>query len=353
LDSGWRVVLKPTKNTKKKDEDKTLPAFVKGETGPHEPSFVEKQTKAPKQYTEASLLRSMETAGKQVDDEELRDLMKANGIGRPSTRANIIETLFRRKYVQRRKKQLIPTSMGIQLIDTIQNDLLKSAELTGQWEKQLKEIEQGNYKAGQFILDMKRMVSKLVNEVKSAKNVKKISAPTTAAPISKPKAKTAKAKAPTTVVGTTCPKCKKGKLLKGKSYGCSQWKEGCKFRLPLSFMEKKISEKQLIRLLTKGSTVKLKGFKANDKKVDGVLTFNEEFEVTFKLDDSAATTKVPDPIPCPKCKKGTVIRGQQAYGCSRWKEKCDFRFDYAEIKTQAAGKALTKELVWKIINKKT
>lgn len=122
-----------------------LPTFVKGEKGPHEPSFLEKQTKPPNQFTEATLLRAMETAGKQVDDDELRDLMKENGIGRPSTRANIIETLFRRKYIKRNKKQVLPTVTGIQLIDIIRNDLLKSAELTGLWEKQLKDIEKGKY----------------------------------------------------------------------------------------------------------------------------------------------------------------------------------------------------------------
>lgn len=128
---------------KKKEKDE-LPLLKRGK-GPHEPSFLEKETKAPKQYTEATLLRGMETAGKQVDDEEMRDLMKENGIGRPSTRANIIETLFRRQYIERNKKQILPTETGVQLIDIIKNNLLTSAELTGQWEKQLKEIEKGNF----------------------------------------------------------------------------------------------------------------------------------------------------------------------------------------------------------------
>ncbi|NNG10001.1 MAG: DNA topoisomerase 3, partial [Arenibacter sp.] len=144
LKKGWRIVFEAP-DTKEKKETGLLPVFVKGEKGPHEPSFMEKQTKPPKQFTEATLLRAMETAGKQVDDEEMRELMKENGIGRPSTRANIIETLFKRKYIKRNKKQVLPTVTGIQLIETIQNELLKSAELTGLWEKQLKDIEKGLY----------------------------------------------------------------------------------------------------------------------------------------------------------------------------------------------------------------
>ncbi len=178
LSKGWRVVFEKQDSSASPShsKDKLLPTFVKGEKGPHEPSFLEKQTKAPNYYTEATLLRAMETAGKQVDDDELRDLMKENGIGRPSTRANIIETLFRRKYIKRNKKQILPTVTGIQLIDTIQNELLKSAELTGTWEKQLKDIEKGEFSASAFIKSMKRMVDALVYEVRSEKVQTRISA---------------------------------------------------------------------------------------------------------------------------------------------------------------------------------
>ena len=174
LEKGWRVVFESS-DGKEKKESGILPNFIKGEKGPHEPSFLEKETNPPKQFTEATLLRAMETAGKQVDDDEMRELMKENGIGRPSTRANIIETLFKRKYIERNKKQILPTSTGIQLIDTIQNELLKSAELTGQWEKQLKEIEKGNYNAGTFIKNMKKMVDQLVYEVRTEKKAANIS----------------------------------------------------------------------------------------------------------------------------------------------------------------------------------
>jgi len=270
ISKGWRVVFEsPDSNTSKKKEPHLLPTFEKGEKGPHEPSFIEKQTKPPNQHTEASLLRAMETAGKQVDDDELRDIMKENGIGRPSTRANIIETLFRRKYIKRNKKQLLPTVTGIQLIDTIQNELLKSAELTGSWEKQLKDIEKGEFSAGAFIKGMKRMVDALVYEVRSEKVQTRISAVN-----NKPAnaSKTKKATSGKRVVGKSCPKCKNGQLLKGKTaYGCSHYGKACDFTLPFSYGDKKVSENQLVRLLSKGSTVNLKGFKIDGVKQEGLL----------------------------------------------------------------------------------
>ncbi len=332
LEKGWRVVFEASKSNKKintpGDEDsskkkakevKLLPTFVKGEKGPHEPTFLEKETKPPNQYTEASLLRAMETAGKQVDDDEMRELMKENGIGRPSTRANIIETLFRRKYIERRKKQVLPTTIGVQLIDTIQNKLLKSAELTGSWEKQLKEIEKGNYNAASFIKNMKQMVDHLVYEVRSEKQKANISYATVAP--------TKKQKAPKKNEGITledCPKCKQGKLLKGKSgFGCSNYKSGCRFVLPFIFNEKKISEKQYIRLLKKGSTVNLKGFKVDDKKTEGLLRFDTGFGLV--LEEKKTDVAQVNDTTCPKCKQGVIIKGRTAYGCSNYKSGCDFR----------------------------
>jgi DNA topoisomerase-3 len=361
LEEGWRVVLpKPKKSTNsktskgKEEEENILPTFTKGESGPHVPSLAEKVTQAPKNFTEATLLRAMETAGKKVDDEELRDLMKANGIGRPSTRANIIETLFKRKYIERKRKLILPTEMGIQLIDTIQNNLLKSAELTGQWEKQLREIEEGKYSPKQFITNMKSMVSDLVVEVRMAKNQGRL----VSAFKSQPK-KTTKSRSSKEIPFTemTCPKCRKGKLLKGNSaFGCGRWKEDCKFRLPFKFMEKKIPEKQLARLMKLGSTINLKGFKENGKSMEGTLRFNDQFELILKPKDSPppkATTakKVADSMLCPKCKKGKIIKGKTAYGCSNWKSGCDFRFPFDEVRKQAAGKPLTKTLVKNILIK--
>lgn len=323
LSKGWRVVFE-SDGSKTKGES-ILPTFTKGEKGPHEPSFLEKQTKPPKQYTEASLLRAMETAGKQVDDDELRDLMKENGIGRPSTRANIIETLFKRKYIKRNKKQILPTVTGIQLIDTIQNDLLKSAELTGNWEKQLKDIEKGEISANTFIKGMKRMVDALVYEVRSEKVETRISAVNNK-PAIKPKAK-AKTKSKK-VVGSSCPKCKSGELVKGKSaYGCSVYGKGCDFILPFKFGEKKISDNQYLRLLDKGSTVNLKGFKIDGNSVDGLLRFDDSFKLKLEP-KKTGKPQIKAGDTCPKCKTGSVLKGKTAFGCSNYKTGCDFRVNF-------------------------
>ncbi|WP_103071635.1 type IA DNA topoisomerase [Aquimarina sediminis] len=349
LEKGWRVVFE-TPNAKEKREKGILPSFEKGEKGPHEPSFLEKETKPPNQYTEATLLRAMETAGKQVDDDEMRELMKENGIGRPSTRANIIETLFKRKYIERNKKQILPTPTGVQLIDTIQNKLLTSAELTGLWEKQLKEIEKGNFHAGAFIKNMKKMVDHLVYEVRTEKIRANISHTTAT---KEPVAKKVKKKT-TTVHGQSCPKCKKGTLLQGKSaYGCSSYKDGCDFVLPFSFEGKKISEKQYIRLLQKGCTVNLKGFKTADGNKEGLIRFDDQFQLL--LEEKKGKTvlsedQVPNPMPCPVCNKGTVIKGKTAYGCSAYKNGCDFRYTFDMIREKANGKPLTASLVFSLIN---
>jgi len=345
-EEGWRVVFKK-ENKDNDSEENFLPIFEKGEQGPHEPSFLEKTTKPPNYYTEASLLRAMETAGKQIDDDELRDLMKANGIGRPSTRANIIETLFKRKYTQRRKKQVIPTEMGIQLINTIQNQLLKSAELTGQWEKQLKEIEQGEFSAKEFIYNMKKMVIELVYEVRIESGKARLHSPSN----SKPKKVAPKEnKKPTD--GTKCPKCSNGKIIKGKnSFGCDQWKSGCDLRIPFTFMNRKLTDKQVQSLVEKGKTPKIKGFKLNGEKVDGILKLNSAFEIEFEsISKKKVNPKKESDMPsCPKCGVGTILKGKTAYGCSRWESGCNFRFSFDDIKAKANGQVLTKELVLEIM----
>ena len=162
---GWRVVFAGQPTDEEKENDNLLPEFTKGESGPHVPGLAEKWTQPPKNYTEATLLRAMETAGKLVDDEELRDAMKENGIGRPSTRAAIIETLFKRNYIRREKKNIVATQTGIELIGLIRNELLKSAELTGRWEKKLRDIEKRQYEAKTFIEELKEMLSTVVNDV--------------------------------------------------------------------------------------------------------------------------------------------------------------------------------------------
>ncbi len=350
LTKGWRVVFETEASSKKSSESGVLPTFEKGEKGPHEPSFLQKETKPPRNYTEASLLRAMETAGKQVEDDEMRELMKENGIGRPSTRASIIETLFKRKYIERQKKLIIPTQTGIDLINIIDNELLKSAELTGLWEKRLKEIERGEYHASTFIKQMKKMVDTLVYEVRSSKKNQRISyeSQQSAAPA---KAKTASKKK--TVVGKECPKCKKGKILKGKkAYGCSEYGNGCKLMLPFEFMGKKLSESQLIRLIDKGCTTNLKGWKTDQGKIEALLRFDENFELKLEpkqKTEKAAPSNSPTPK-CPKCKTGDLLKGKTAYGCSNYKNGCDFVFTFENIKKMANGKPLTKELVYKIIS---
>ncbi len=342
LEKGWRVVFEDS--DKKQKETGILPTFIKGENGPHEPSFLEKETKPPNQFTEATLLRAMETAGKQVDNDELRDLMKENGIGRPSTRANIIETLFRRQYIKRNKKQVLPTETGIQLIDTIQNDLLKSAELTGSWEKQLKDIEKGEFTAGAFISNMKRMVDALVYEVRSEKRVNISHATTLEKRVDKVKAKNEAG-----ITAETCPKCKKGRIIKGKTaYGCSQYKFGCGFVMPFTFYKKKISEKQFIRLLKKGSTVNLKGFKTDAGTVEGLIRLDNE--IKLKLEPKQVKIKTPSKVLlCPKCKKGNVIKGKTAYGCTAYKFGCDFTVSFDVVRQKINGQIPTIALVHSIL----
>lgn len=251
LDEGWRAVFRrdpaKDKNTPQRaDEERTLPDFTKGESGPHTPTLTAKETTPPKPFTEATLLRAMETAGRTVDNEELRDALKENGIGRPSTRAAIIQTLFRRGYIRRRNKSLEATPTGVELIGVIKEELLKSAELTGQWENKLRRIEHHDYSAQQFIAELKQMVCELVDTVlrdanprrvtasastqlpaqRTAKKGESTTAAATAPPNEKPKRKVIRA-------GSPCPQCGEGKVLKGKTaYGCSRWKEGCTWRKP-------------------------------------------------------------------------------------------------------------------------
>ena len=360
ITKGWRVAFETEESKIKKElnEQLTLPSFIKGEKGTHEPSFLEKETKPPRNFTEASLLRAMETAGRQVDDDEMRELMKENGIGRPSTRASIIETLFRRKYIERKKKLVLPTQTGIDLINIIDNELLKSAELTGRWEKRLKEIERGEFNAGAFINNMKKMVDELVVEVRSNTSKKRISSilANEAKPAVHSKPKTA-TKTKKQVLGKTCPKCKKGTLLKGSSaYGCSEYKNNCHVKIPFEIYGKKVSENQLIRLLDKGCTTNLKGFKTATGSVEGLIRFDENFNLKLEEKSSPqpqvqSRSQEPEKIRCPKCEKGNVLKGKTGYGCSEYKAGCNFVFTFDNIKKIANGAPLTKELVLKIIKK--
>ncbi|HIS11368.1 MAG TPA: DNA topoisomerase 3 [Candidatus Avibacteroides excrementipullorum] len=241
--AGWRMVIgEPDKKEKEEEnEDMTLPEFTVGESGPHTPQLNEKWTQPPKPYTEATLLRAMETAGKQVDDEELRDALKENGIGRPSTRAAIIETLLKRNYIKKVRKNLNPTPTGTELIAIIKEDLLKSVELTGQWEKKLRQIENKTYSAGDFITELKSMVCNIVTDVKNDNSNHRISAPeeTSQEPPKEKKQRKKPSPLPSIREGQACPICGKGIIIKGKAaYGCSRWREGCRFRQPFEEKEK-------------------------------------------------------------------------------------------------------------------
>lgn len=345
LDPGWRVVYnKEAANDDEREEIQLLPEFKKGEKGAHAAYLAEGKTSAPKPFTEATLLRAMETAGKQIDDEELRELMKDSGIGRPSTRAAIIETLFRRNYVRREKKNLIPTSTGMELIGVISNELLKSAEMTGNWEFKLRQIEKGEYKAEAFLQEMKTMVSELVIQVRNERN-KRIT--TTSAETEKKSSKKE---------GVTCPKCKNGNMLKGKSaFGCGDFKKGCDFKVPFDWMGRKLSDSQILTLIEKGKTNVIKGFISGGRKKDGILKLSSSFLVEFEEKETIETNQKPiSPgserditlTICPKCRKTNIIKGNNAYGCGNWKGGCSFRLPY-EFMNKKLGEANIKLLIKK------
>jgi DNA topoisomerase-3 len=279
LDQGWRVLYANEKKEEKEEEEKVMPVFEVGETGPHEPWVHHGKTSPPKYYTEATLLRAMETAGKQVDDEEMRELMKDNGIGRPSTRANIIETLYRRKYIEKKKKNIIATQTGMDLIDTIQNELLKSAQLTGEWERKLRLIEKGEYALETFKQELTQMVVDLTNEVKTGVfRTISIAEPEEAKSKTKaPRAPREKKEVPD-ILSLKCPKCGEVSLARGKTaYGCKQHTT-CGFKVPFEVFGKKLSDAQIVDLLVKRKTSKLKGWIGETAdSMDGRLTLSEAF----------------------------------------------------------------------------
>lgn len=322
LFDGWRAVYgKESVGEEEEEKTQILPEFVQGESGKHEVFLSEGKTSPPKAFTEATLLRAMETAGKQVEDEELRDLMKDNGIGRPSTRAAIIETLFRRNYIKRERKNLVPTITGMELIRVINNEILKSAEMTGKWEFKLRQIEKGEYQAEAFLTEMKQMVSDLVIQVRS-ESAQRITIASHAAVVEKDDK-------------IECPKCKTGTMLKGKAaFGCSNYKSGCDVKVPFELMGKKLTEVQIKTLLEKKKTAVIKGFTSGGAKKDGLLkltaTFNIEFEQAEAKAPKAKKSAMAETKQsiCPKCKKGTILKGKTAYGCSEYKSGCDFRLPF-------------------------
>lgn len=269
LEPGWRSIYTSTNQQSSTDnseeqeqqEDGILPKFDIGESGPHQPSLLKKQTQPPKYYTEGTLLRAMESAGKTVDDETLREAMKENGIGRPSTRAAIIETLFKRRYIYRERKNIMASQAGIDLIATINEELLKSAKLTGLWENKLRRIERGDYSAGEFISELKTLIQEIVlnvlsdnssrrilieqQEEKSAKKEKKKAAKDSG---DKPKRTRKPSPKIESVDAIACPKCGTGHLIKGRTaYGCSNFRTGCDLRLPFEQFPDSLTPEQLYK----------------------------------------------------------------------------------------------------------
>ena len=376
LSPGWREVYgDPEKQTvanekrssSSSDDDDVvgtvLPAFVKDESGPHQPRLDAKQTQPPRDYTEAMLLRGMETAGRNVDDDELRQAMKENGIGRPSTRAAIIETLFKRGYIIRDRKKIVPTPTGIELIGLIRNPTLKSAELTGQWEKKLRQIEGGELDQAQFLGELKQLVREMVQEVKqdgSGRAISTVAPPAGSVAFAGKGASAGKAaparpttnnQQPTTNEGLgPCPVCNSGHVLRGKAaFGCSRWKEGCQFRLPTEFEGKKLTDKQVGDLLKKGRTQVMKGFlDDDDHKFDAAvqLTPARTLELVRAAESKPTTAQDPGQIPCPVCRLGQMLRGNSAWGCSRFREDCQFRVPFTW-----GGKTLTDTQMNQLLRK--
>jgi DNA topoisomerase-3 len=308
LEPGWHLVfdkknttgspamdnVEATENdSDDKDGENVLPNFVKGEKGPHEPTLTEKWTTPPKPYTEATLLRAMETAGRFVDSDELRDALKENGIGRPSTRAAIIETLFKRGYITKQRKSLIATPTGVDLIGVIYEELLKSAELTGQWEKKLREIEAHKYDATQFVEELKQMVIQLVQQVMADNSNRRVAA-------------------------TPVSAVDKGKQHPSRAAGGAS-RPAKKVTTPVADAD--VTGNKKVKKSTGGRTKKTIG-----KAAKNISTDKSNTETAANI----SPTLVKEGDTCPLCGKGHIIRGHSAFGCSEWKNGCKFRQPFNE-----------------------
>ncbi len=324
LDPGWRVLYQKEaaeekENDKGGDEERVLPLFTIGESGPHTPDLSEKWTQPPKPYTEATLLRAMETAGKSVENEELRDALKENGIGRPSTRAAIIETLFKRRYIRKERKNLIATDTGIELIQLIHEELLKSAELTGIWEKKLREIEKKSYDARTFLEELKQMVRDLVQQVLSDSSNRRITvAPEEPAPkakaASKRKTSTAKEKGSATKQGTSAAST--------KSAATAQRDANASQSQPNQPSPQKAgtATKEASAASTTAATTAQANTNASPSQPNQPAPQTPAQDLTGQ--------------PCPLCGKGTLIKGNTAYGCSEWRNGCTYRVPFTNKPTR-------------------
>ena len=317
---GWQVLYKNDSPGQQGNEVKILPNFVQGETGPQQPSINQGKTTPPKAYNEASLLGIMESAGKTCDDEELKEALKEKGLGTPATRASIIEVLIKRKYIQRQKKLLISTESGRHLISIITDERLKSAAMTGEWEAKLKKIEHNAYDPDQFMAEIIQFTQKLKDE--SAKPLYDDSK-----------------------LGD-CPICKQTIIEGRQGYGCSHWKEGCKFVLWKQVYGVTITREMACQLLQLGRTPNAYAIKSNDEVFAAQLTLNALGETGYNKQQNRQALNAPEAIAgCPLC-NGKIIETSKAYSCSEWRNGCK-----AVIWKTIAHKKITRALAKKLITK--
>ena len=356
LEAGWTVAaLRPpnaAKGKEKDDDQRALPPLQQGQQV-HVTSMdvVEKETQPPRPYTDATLLTAMKNAGREIEDDELAAAMKESGLGTPATRAETIEKLIRTGYVVRDRKSITSTEKGKALVGLVAEPL-RSPELTGEWEQQLKEVEEGQRPVAGFYEGIADLVKSLVPKVQQGPAL----SPEQAAQAQGEKR--GKGKSRGKVLGP-CPKCKEGQVVENaKAYGCSRYREGCNFTIWKTVARKKLTEKQAQLLMANGRTEKMQGFTSKaGKKFAARLKFDDEFKVVFEFDDrpqngSARSERREKPpaesaaLTCPKCRQGQIIEGQRGFGCNRYRQGCDF-----VVWKEMAGKKLTEKQIQTLIAK--
>jgi DNA topoisomerase-3 len=326
LDPGWQKLYNTLstetdvskKNSKSKsDEQQIMPQFEKGESGPHKPEVKTLKTSPPKHFTESSLLRMMETAGRMVDDESLKEALKNKGIGTPATRASIIEVLIKRGFVSRRKKNLLATDVGEQLISMIKDDRLKSPELTGEWEANLKLMEEGKYDSKKFMDDIVAHTKSIIDKTSEERGSNEIGA---------------------------CPKCK-AQIIEGqRGFGCSNWKDGCDFVLWKNLFGSTIGRDEASGILTSGVSWKPILLFVDEVRFYGKIRMSSDGEFSWERLSNEESPNIKSPVgKCPVC-NGAIVESKKAYGCSNWQSGCKFVI-WKKIAKKTISKALATELL--------